>query len=28
VDTDTVFSNMVLRLAAGMAHRNNPGGTA
>ena len=27
VDTDTVFSNMVLRLAAGMAHRNNPGGT-
>ena len=27
VDTDTVFSNMVLRLAAGMAHRNNPGDT-
>ena len=25
VDTDAVFSDMVLRLAAGMAHRNDPG---
>ena len=25
VDTDAVFSGMVLRLAAGMAHRNDPG---
>jgi len=28
VDTDAVFSNMVLRLAAGMAHRNDPAGTS
>ncbi len=27
VDTDTVFSDMVLRLAAGMAHRNAGAGT-
>jgi len=26
VDTDAVFSGMVLRLAAGMAHRNDPAG--
>jgi len=28
VDTDSVFSDMVLRLATGMAHRNGPAGTA
>ena len=28
VDTDAVFSDMVLRLATGMAHRNGPAGTA
>jgi len=28
VDTDAVFSDMVLRLAAGMAHRNDPAGTS
>ena len=28
VDTDAVFSDMVLRLAVGMAHRNDPAGTS
>jgi hypothetical protein len=28
VDTDAVFSGMVLRLAAGMAHRNDPASPA